>query len=130
MATFDQVILQLDAKVDAVTRAIALEALKRLVQRSPVDTGLFRNSWQVGLDTINTATGSPGTNGGGALTDGAAALSQARAGQTIAITNSLPYAERLEDGWSQQAPNGIVAITAAEMQQLTDQQVSIVRRTV
>lgn len=129
-SSFNQIMTLVDQRLDAVTRAIALEALTRLIQRSPVLTGLFRNSWQVGLDTINTATGSPDINGSGALTGGAAALSNAKSGQSIAITNSLPYAEALESGHSKKAPNGMVAITAAEIQQLTDQQVSIVRRTV
>jgi len=33
----------------------------------------------------------------------------------IFIVNGLPYINRLENGWSQQAPNGMVAITLAEL---------------
>jgi hypothetical protein len=42
-------------------------------------------------------------------------------GQTIFITNSLPYAQRLEYGWSKQAPLGVVRITAVEFQSIARQ---------
>lgn len=32
----------------------------------------------------------------------------------IFLTNNLPYIERLERGWSKQAPTGMVALTVAE----------------
>jgi hypothetical protein len=31
------------------------------------------------------------------------------------IQNNLPYAERLENGWSKQAPHGMVKITLYEL---------------
>ncbi|NBT33816.1 MAG: hypothetical protein EBT13_18445 [Rhodobacteraceae bacterium] len=33
----------------------------------------------------------------------------------IYIQNNLPYANRLENGWSGQAPQGMVALTVAEV---------------
>ena len=37
-------------------------------------------------------------------------------GQTMYLTNSLPYAQRLESGWSGQAPAGMVKVTIANFQ--------------
>ena len=33
----------------------------------------------------------------------------------ISVYNNLPYIERLEDGYSNQAPEGMVSLTAAEL---------------
>ena len=35
--------------------------------------------------------------------------------RSIIIQNNLPYANRLENGWSKQAPKGMVALTLSEM---------------
>jgi hypothetical protein len=36
---------------------------------------------------------------------------QKAAGMVHYIVNTTPYMQRLEDGWSKQAPNGMVALT-------------------
>lgn len=41
-------------------------------------------------------------------------ISNHAAGKKFYIMNNLPYAHRLEDGWSKQAPQGMVALTAVE----------------
>jgi hypothetical protein len=38
------------------------------------------------------------------------------AGKVHYIVNNLPYADRLENGWSKQAPSGMVGLTVAEFQ--------------
>jgi len=39
------------------------------------------------------------------------------------IQNSVPYIERLEDGYSRQAPNGFLALTALEFQNIVNEEV-------
>lgn len=36
------------------------------------------------------------------------------------VVNNLPYAERLENGWSRQAPNGMVGLTVVKFQSIVD----------
>ena len=40
-----------------------------------------------------------------------------KAGHVFYLVNNLPYIRRLEQGWSQQAPAGMVAVTVSEFQQ-------------
>ena len=47
-----------------------------------------------------------------------AAFLAVKAGGVEYITNNLPYAERLEYGYSQQAPAGMVRVTAARFREL------------
>lgn len=103
--------------IETVTRKAALDMAGSMVQRSPVDTGRFRGNWQYGGDTLNAATdANADVAGAGALGRILSCLSGWRPGQAIYITNSLPYAHRLEYGWSKQAPGGMVRVTVAEYQ--------------
>ena len=40
-----------------------------------------------------------------------AGIADWKGGQTIYMVNNLPYARRLEYGWSKQSPSGVVRIT-------------------
>lgn len=99
-------------RLDLVVRKTALELQTSIVMMSPVDTGRFRGNWQMGFNAINADTNSAeDKSGGAAIARTAAALSKWKPGDTIFLTNSLPYARRLEYGWSKQAPQGMVRLT-------------------
>lgn len=98
-------------KAEMVVRGAALELGGQMVDRSPVDTGRFKNNWV-------TATGAPDASRP-AEPDVSGARSSAmlkekvsgwKPGQTIWILNNMPYAKRLEYGWSKQAPGGMVRL--------------------
>lgn len=87
--------------------------------------GRFRGNWQV---TFNTrAIGElPNIDPQGQATKSAAAstvMQFTSAIGTIWAVNNLPYAPRLELGWSSQAPSGCVRISVAEFQQFVNQAV-------
>lgn len=42
-------------------------------------------------------------------------------GDVVYLTNSLPYAQRLEHGWSKQAPRGMVRLSAIEFKRFVRQ---------
>jgi hypothetical protein len=99
-------------QLEAKARKIAFEAFSRVIYRSPVRTGHFRASWVA-------SEGAPGVSG----TSTNIASSQAEAAKALTFkiggvwyfSNSLPYAQRLEYGYSRQAPMGIVRLTVLEM---------------
>lgn len=96
-------------------RALSLEVLARVSERSPVDTGRFRMNWQVGVGERPQGE-LPLESGGQAGGDVVRQLNDLeREVRPIFVVNNLPYSERLEDGYSQQAPEGIVAVTVSEM---------------
>lgn len=99
-------------KAHIVVRKTAFELQGMMIDMSPVDTGRFRSNWAVGLGAINTSTdAAPDKTGDAAKGRAQAALQGWKPGQTIYLSNSLPYARRLEMGWSQQAPSGMVRLT-------------------
>ncbi len=99
---------------DKVLRKIALDLLLRLLLESPVDTGRFRANWRVGVNRVDL-TVDDRTDLFEAQDDGMGEIAAAKFGDTIYITNNLPYAEALEDGHSGQAPAGWVKLSVEEI---------------
>lgn len=95
-----------------VVRKVAIELMRGMVQKSPVDTGRFRGNWQCAVGAVNTLTTTSTANDAEVRT--ALSVEGWKPGQTIYLTNSLPYAKRLEYGWSKQAPQGMVRLTVQE----------------
>lgn len=125
---FSALLKRTGEKAETVTRKVAFDILSSVMRRSPVDTGRFRGNWMTALGTINTSTsGVADKSGGQALAQGASVLASFKPGQTIYMTNSLPYARRLEYGWSKQAPQGMVRLSVVEFSQFLQRAAEAVR---
>jgi hypothetical protein len=128
--------LQLDAFVkkakadaDTVVRQSTLSVLSSVVKRSPVDTGRFRGNWQTTIDSPASGTvGQDDKSGSLAIGAGLAALAGVKAGETTWIVNNLPYAQRLENGYSTQAPAGMVKLTVNEFNKYVAEAVAQVQQ--
>lgn len=80
--------------------------------------GRFRGNWQVTFDRPAVgAIDSVDKAGTATLAAGREVLAHYDSGEygSIWFTNNVPYAQRLEYGWSKQAPAGIVRVVAAEI---------------
>lgn len=112
---------EIPEKVGKLHRALALEGLRGVVLMSPVDTGRFRGNWQVTQgEPAAGALEATDKAGGPTIAKGSAVIAQAKPFSATWIVNNLPYAQRLEDGWSKQAPGGMVKVTAARLESLAD----------
>jgi hypothetical protein len=95
-------------QMEKLLRASVLETDSLLKQASPVDTGRFRASWQVGENTATGGIAAPGSYGS-APPLARIGYSQERIGNVYSVHNNLPYAEPLANGSSRQtsgAPGG------------------------
>ena len=101
-------------------RAISLEALKRIVLKTPVDTGRARGNWQVAIGSAGTEVlDVEDETGDETIAAGAAILERYRTQigfPVIALFNNLSYILKLENGFSKRAPRGMVGITLSELQ--------------
>lgn len=113
-ANFAKLLKKAGDDAGLVVRKTALQLQTSMVAMSPVDTGRFKGNWQPGIGAINadTSAGEDRT-GAGVIGRTVSALGAWKPGQMIYLTNSLPYARRLEFGWSKQAPGGMVRLTVA-----------------
>ncbi len=121
-----------DRRVNLIVKKVVIDIGTAVVLKSPVGDakywkhpappgyvgGRFRANWQYGLDQINEAvTEAVDPSGGATISAIVGKVSDNAAGHIHYITNGLPYAHRLEDGWShRQAPNGMVALTVLEFE--------------
>lgn len=104
--------------INESVRGVGLAVLSGVVEKSPVDTGRFKANWIVSFGTISEGTtdevdkiGPPTVAKGNTVL-----LAYPDTLPPIYLQNNLPYANRLENGWSKQAPNGMVALTIAEIE--------------
>ena len=123
-ANFAALLKKAGDKVDDVVRQLAIKTQNSLIMKSPVDTGRFKSNWACGVNAINSDTSNNDDKTPLREFDAHAASLRTqeatlkfKAGDMINLTNSLPYAQRLEYGWSKQAPSGMVRLTALEIEQ-------------
>ena len=119
-----------EQQVDKLLRVVVLETDLELKMQSPVDTGRFRMSWVVGENTTGSYDAGPQSKSMGAFKDQTSppqsptpglavginySPGSERVGNSYHIHNTLPYAERLGNGHSTQAPPGWVELIAKQM---------------
>ena len=112
-----RVAMILRAKANRWVRAIVLEGDRRIRMRTPVKSGRARGNWHISVgepdwhydpERMNKGVGRAGTVPQG-IGEGSV---------PIFVCNGLPYIGRLEYGWSKQAPQGMVRLTAKELRLL------------
>lgn len=97
------------ANADRLVRRCALATDAAVVIATPVDTGRARSNWQVELgQAAQGVVDVPDKSGQSAISQGKRVIDTYKSGTSINLTNNLPYIERLNDGWSAQAPAGFV----------------------
>lgn len=109
----------LEIKIEKFVRWTALAALRGVTEKSPVNTGRFKGSWNVAKGSPNLRVLSPGPASvpKRGSRSGVKSLSVSEYPYVKRyVTNNLDYGPSLEDGHSGQAPNGMVALTLVELQ--------------
>jgi len=105
---------EVDRELNRIYRGFAITVLNNLILRSPVDTGRYRANHLLSFGSPD-ANVSEQTDRSGSVTlsAGIAAIGGIQNGTfpVIYIQNNLPYAMALENGSSQQAPQGIYALS-------------------
>jgi hypothetical protein len=119
-----------EERMNMLMRVVVFETDAELKAQSPVDTGRFRASWVIGENATGNYDAGPqqastGENVGKSSPPTSPAPTSPtginytpgseRMGNTYNIHNTLPYAERLANGHSTQAPEGWIDIIAAQM---------------
>lgn len=125
---FTKLLKKAGDKARDVVRLSSLKMLESIDQKSPVGDpimwsspapagytgGQFRANWMYSIGSPDfSVTSSKDPSGGESMRK--AQATNYTMGDKIYISNSLPYAYRLEyEGWSSQAPNGMVRISVVE----------------
>lgn len=113
---------------EIVMRSVSLKLFSAIIKASPVDTGRFRMNWQTSGATPksgNVAGVDP--SGNKSVTAAATYITNTPVWQELTLTNNLPYAQRLEYGYSKQAPVGMVRTNVIRFQQLINEEAAKVK---
>jgi len=133
---------RVNLSLDKAVVSICTQATTSIIKRSPFDTGRFRGNWFASIDKFSDET-SETRSESVALSDGIA-IAQKASGHIFTLKNNLPYAMSLEyglypktvkygtrlkedrgvikfevrstNGFSAQAPHGMVRITKLELE--------------
>ena len=116
-------------QMEKLLKSAVLDADTLLKSASPVDTGRFRASWQVGENAAGAYDAGPLQAATGAYKDQTEPpgkptppalrrmnYSMERPGNIYSVHNNLPYAEPLANGSSKQAPGGWVQGISKDVQ--------------
>ncbi len=112
-------------QMEKLLRAAVLDTDSLLKAASPVDTGRFRASWQVGENSASGGRKPDGSYNKSEINERTAqgiipidrvGYGEERIGNVYSVHNNLPYAEPLANGSSKQAPAGWVQGVAKDVQ--------------
>ena len=134
-------VAQAGDKANLVVKSIIIDLTRRIDEKSPVGKkelwaanverasrglaalpagyigGRFRGNWQLGVDApVSGTLDTVDSDGSSTLSAAMSAIPAETIGHTFYYTNNLPYALRLENGHSRQAPIGIVGLSILEWQ--------------
>lgn len=106
-----------EKSAEQAVRKITLELLSKVVLKSPVDTGRFRSNWYASINYASKeVSASVDKSGTGTISRGNSTINSYRIGDAaIYLSNNLPYAYRLETGYSKQAPSGMARLSVMEI---------------
>ena len=99
-----------------VMTAAYLQLASAIIVRTPVKTGRARANWNAEINSPDiSTTQQTDKRGTKAKREAARVATKAKPGDTLYLTNNLPYIRGLEyNRRSNQAPRGMVRVTAAE----------------
>lgn len=103
--------------LDDTCRGVAIKWFSSTVLSTPVDTGRLRGNWLVSQGSPINAELARLDKTGSAV-QGEIVQAVGGMGTVNYLVNNLPYAERIEYGWSDQAPSGMVRINFARIKSI------------
>lgn len=110
--------------IDRAIRGTSIKLFSAIILASPVDTGRFRANWQAS----NERPASGEVNGfSDPVNKVTTYINGAPFANEFTLANNLPYAYKLEFGYSDQAPQGMLRINVARFQSILDEQSRINR---
>lgn len=124
-----------NANVELLVRKTVFDISREVIRISPVGDaaawksppppgyvgGRFKGNWDYGVGSVPTTKYSTiDKSGQASISRIERGMGGEMAGKVHYIANNLPYAQRLEDGWSNQAPQGMVKLTVLKFQGIVD----------
>tara|TARA_R110001599_G_scaffold339851_1_gene559709 strand:- start:9868 stop:10260 length:393 start_codon:yes stop_codon:yes gene_type:complete len=106
-------------EADEDRKAITIKLFNSVILDTPVDTGRARGNWQCTQNSPAPGeTDRQDRSGSLAQNEVLEVILSSQTDSAVYLTNNLPYAQKLEFGYSGQAPEGMVRKNMARIQQI------------
>ena len=146
MASFDDQVKAFAKKanmsVEKTIKGTSIKLFSAVIKSSPVDSGRFRANWLcAGTTPVPSVVDMTDKTGSSATSEMVSYIKSAKGQMVFTLANNLPYAHMLEyggyatgfvgpqqstsrsvNGYSRQAPNGMVRVNVARFQAILDEQ--------
>lgn len=105
-------------EVNQEVRATSLNVLRLVVFATPVDSGAARGNWFVSPSSTANRSIDESRRAGEAISEGSQNVAKVEVIKypTITISSNLPYIERLNNGWSDQAPAKFIELAIQKVE--------------
>ena len=108
--------------LEKTVRAIEIQLFAEIIDLSPRRSGRFVGNWQISQGSPASGEIDREAQKQQAISEMNEVVAALRGGGVTFLSNNLPYAHRLEfEGWSKQAPEGMVRRTVARFNQIADE---------
>ena len=114
---------------DKAFRALIIEAGKRVILKTPVDTGRARGNWQISIGSPHTDEFEEDKNGSRTIMGVRYDTKDVDSGEVVYLLNGVPYIIHLERGTPRTPPHAMVAVTIEELQETAREVAAVIRRT-
>ena len=103
-------------KLDRAIVSACYQISEAIVMGTPVDLGTARGNWIPTVNNPSSAILDVQDKSGTMTLAKVGAVTMTAPGNVYYLVNNLPYIQRLEYGWSQQFPQGMVRINVQNFQ--------------
>jgi hypothetical protein len=119
------------ANLNKIMRLAALHLFRQVILKTPVDTGRARGNWFTTIGDLSNSVALEGRSEEETINEMIDTISSGRIKQGFFLTNNLPYIQKLEygqypnpaksgnrtsNGYSKQAPEGMVRISMQQIE--------------
>ncbi|MBK2026956.1 HK97 gp10 family phage protein [Allofrancisella guangzhouensis] len=108
----DKLSKSIDVSTKDMMNTYALSLQKDIIERSPVDKGLYRGSHMI---TIGYPSNYYSVDQKDNISQSVVSLSNRKTKDSIYIQTNLPYSVKIEKGYSKQAPDGVYSQALEEV---------------
>lgn len=121
--------LKVEKNLEQTYRATSISLFKRVILKTPVDSGRLAANWQADIakPAIGT-TFSVDPSKSKTIEQATETALKANLNQSLFLVNNLPYAPSIENGSSKQAPEGMVKSAISDFKREVETQAKKVNK--
>ena len=112
---------------ELIIKKAFFELSSDIIRDTPVDQGRLRNNWFAGVNQYNTNTTEKADKSGSESKQSLSGYNTFKLGNSLTLSNNLPYAMAIEYGHSKKAPAGMVRINITKWSKFIEKNAKAIR---